>query len=61
MPITKNRHNKFTHTTFLKDSSGATAIEYGLICAGIGLAILAALNITGQQLLAKLTYLLNML
>ena len=43
------------------DDSGATAIEYGLICAGIALAILAALNTTGAALLAKLTYLLNAL
>lgn len=45
---------------FLEDKSGATAIEYGLICAGIALAILAALNTTGEALLAKLTYLLGM-
>jgi pilus assembly protein Flp/PilA len=30
---------------FLKDNSGATAIEYGLIAAGI--AIIAALQLTG--------------
>jgi pilus assembly protein Flp/PilA len=41
------------------DSSGATAIEYGLICAGIGLAIFAALNITGTQLVAMLQSLLS--
>jgi len=46
---------------FLSDESGATAIEYGLICAGIAIFILAALNTTGQELLAKLTFLLNML
>lgn len=44
---------------FLKDESGATAIEYGLICAGIGLAILAALNTTGEALLARFTLLLD--
>lgn len=44
---------------FLEDENGATAIEYGLICAGIGLAILAALNITGEALLAKFTLLLD--
>ena len=46
---------------FLKDNSGATAIEYGLMCAGIGLAILAALNTTGAELLAKLNFLLTAL
>lgn len=29
---------------FAKDESGATAIEYGLIAAGIGIAILAAVD-----------------
>ena len=48
-------------TRFLSDDSGATAIEYGLICAGIGLAILAALNMTGEALVAMLTQLLNLL
>jgi len=43
----------------LRDTSGATAIEYGLICAGIGLVILAALNITGAQLVALLQSLLT--
>ena len=39
----------------LTDESGATAIEYGLICAGIGLLILMALGTTGQALVAILT------
>jgi pilus assembly protein Flp/PilA len=43
----------------LADESGATAIEYGLICAGIGLAILLILGTTGQALVAALTTLLN--
>jgi pilus assembly protein Flp/PilA len=29
---------------FLRDESGATAIEYGLIAAGISLAIIAVVN-----------------
>ncbi|KAJ8134424.1 hypothetical protein OY671_012363, partial [Metschnikowia pulcherrima] len=29
---------------FVKDESGATAIEYGSIAAGIALAIIAAVN-----------------
>jgi pilus assembly protein Flp/PilA len=35
---------------FLKDESGATAIEYGLIAAGISIAIIAAVNALGTQL-----------
>jgi pilus assembly protein Flp/PilA len=32
---------------FLKDNSGATAIEYGLIAAGIAVAIIVAVQSTG--------------
>ena len=35
---------------FLKDESGATAIEYGLIAAGISVAIIAVVNGLGSQL-----------
>jgi pilus assembly protein Flp/PilA len=35
---------------FLKNESGATAIEYGLIAAGISIAIIAAVNGLGTQL-----------
>ena len=35
---------------FLSDESGATAIEYGLIAAGISLAIIAAVNTLGTTL-----------
>jgi len=34
----------------LKDKSGATAIEYGLIAAGISVAIIAVVNGLGTQL-----------
>ena len=40
---------------FAKDESGATAIEYGLIAAGISLAIIAAVNGLGTTLNAKFT------
>jgi pilus assembly protein Flp/PilA len=40
---------------FVKDESGATAIEYGLIAAGISLAIIAAVNGLGTQLNNKFT------
>jgi pilus assembly protein Flp/PilA len=36
--------------SFLKDESGATAIEYGLIAAGIAIAIITAVNGVGSQL-----------
>jgi pilus assembly protein Flp/PilA len=35
---------------FLTDESGATAIEYGLIAAGISVAIIAVVNALGTQL-----------
>ena len=35
---------------FGKDQSGATAIEYGLIAAGISIAIIATVNALGTQL-----------
>jgi pilus assembly protein Flp/PilA len=35
---------------FVKDDSGATAIEYGLIAAGISVAIIAVVNSLGSQL-----------
>ena len=36
--------------SFLKNESGATAIEYGLIAAGISIAIIAAVNAVGTDL-----------
>jgi len=35
---------------FLSDQSGSTAIEYGLIAAGIALTIIAAVNGTGTAI-----------
>jgi pilus assembly protein Flp/PilA len=40
---------------FVKDQSGATAIEYGLIAAGISLAIIAVVNGLGTNLNTKFT------
>jgi pilus assembly protein Flp/PilA len=40
---------------FVKDESGATAIEYGLIAAGISLAIIAVVNGVGTNLNTKFT------
>jgi pilus assembly protein Flp/PilA len=38
---------------FIKDESGATAIEYGLIAAGIAIAIITAVNGVGTKLSGK--------
>ncbi len=37
-------------TRFLKDESGATAIEYGLIAALISVALIAGATLVGDQL-----------
>ena len=37
-------------SSFLKDETGATAIEYGLIAAGISVAIIAAVQGVGTKL-----------
>ncbi|MEA2941065.1 MAG: pilus assembly protein Flp/PilA [Bradyrhizobium sp.] len=46
---------KRTVLSFLSDESGATAIEYGLIAAGISLAIIAIVNGLGTNLNTKFT------
>ncbi len=38
---------------FVKDESGATAIEYALIAAGIGIAIITAVNTLGTAIASK--------
>jgi pilus assembly protein Flp/PilA len=40
---------------FVKDESGATAIEYGLIAAGIALVIIVAVNGIGSTLNTNFT------
>jgi pilus assembly protein Flp/PilA len=40
---------------FLKDESGATAIEYGLIAALIAVVIIGALQAVGGQLTTNFT------
>lgn len=37
-------------SSFFSNESGATAIEYGLIAAGIAVAIIAAVNTLGTSL-----------
>jgi pilus assembly protein Flp/PilA len=41
---------KTLFSRFVKDESGATAIEYGLIAAGISVAIIAVVNGLGSKL-----------
>ena len=40
---------------FVKDESGATAIEYGLIAALIAVAAITAMATVGTELIAKFT------
>jgi pilus assembly protein Flp/PilA len=45
----------------LQDESGATAIEYGLIAAGISVAIIATVQALGTKLVATFTSVSNAL
>jgi pilus assembly protein Flp/PilA len=40
---------------FLTNESGATAIEYGLVAAGVSIAVIAIVNTMGSQLNANFT------
>jgi pilus assembly protein Flp/PilA len=42
-------------SSFLNDETAATAIEYGLIAAGISIAIIAIVNGLGSTLNTKFT------
>jgi len=44
---------------FVKDESGATAIEYGLIAAGIAVAIIGVLTTLGTNLTGTFTSVAN--
>ena len=46
---------------FAKDESGATAIEYGLIAAGISVAIITVVQGLGTKLTATFTKVSNAL
>jgi len=46
---------------FLKDQSGAAAIEYGLITSGISVAIIPGVKDVGSKLAAIFTLLQNAL
>ena len=45
--------------SFLRNESGATAIEYGLIAAGISVAIIAVVNGLGTKLTETFTNVKN--
>lgn len=48
-------------TRFIKDESGATAIEYGLIAGLIAVAIIATVQLTGGELDKTFTTISNKL
>ena len=52
---------KRTLLIFFSNESGATAIEYGLIAAGIALAIIAVVNGLGTNLNTQFTSINNSL
>jgi pilus assembly protein Flp/PilA len=52
---------KTVFSRFLKDESGATAIEYGLIAAGISVAIIAVVQGLGRNLNGTFTTVSNAL
>jgi pilus assembly protein Flp/PilA len=56
------RHTmKMLFSRFMKDESGATAIEYGLIAAGIAVAIIATVSGLGTKLKTTFTSVSNAL
>lgn len=48
-------------TLFRKDESGATAIEYGLLAALIGVAIIAGATLLGDELNGLFTRIANIM
>jgi pilus assembly protein Flp/PilA len=52
---------KATLKRFVRDESGATAIEYGLIAAGISVAIIATVKTLGTNLNTTFTNVSNAL
>jgi pilus assembly protein Flp/PilA len=50
-----------TFKKFVSDESGATAIEYGLIAAGIAVAIITVVNGLGTKLTSTFTSVQNAL
>jgi pilus assembly protein Flp/PilA len=48
----RTMHNVFS---FLKDESGGTAVEYGLVAVGIATAVLAVVNSVGGAINEEMT------
>jgi pilus assembly protein Flp/PilA len=48
-------HSMSKIVQFLRDDTGATAIEYGLIAAGISVAIITVVSTLGQSLNSTFT------
>jgi len=53
--LTKGKMTRSVFTKFLRDESGATAIEYALIAAGISVVIITAVNTLGGQVKTTFT------
>jgi pilus assembly protein Flp/PilA len=53
--VEQEQHMNTLMNRFANDESGATAIEYGLIAAGISVAIIAVVNSLGSQLKTTFT------
>jgi pilus assembly protein Flp/PilA len=51
----KERAVNYWISSFLRNESGATAIEYGLIAAGISVAIIAVVQGVGGSLVTTFT------
>ena len=49
-PAGRSNFMKASITRFIREESGATAIEYGLIAAGISVAIIAVVQALGTNL-----------
>lgn len=49
-------HNVFA---FLNDESGGTAIEYGLVAAGVSAAVVVAVNSIGGTFNEKMVFISN--
>ena len=53
IPGARSNPMKTVFSRFLKDESGATAIEYSLIAALIGVAVISAVKMLGTTMSAK--------
>ena len=56
MSMFNGKSNMQYLSKFFRDESGATAIEYGLIAAGISVAIIVTVNTLGSSLEGTFTF-----